>query len=194
MLGFYCQHTTQKFNIMKKFLKIGGAVVGVIVLAIVILAFVAPTEYSVTRSVTIDADRSTVWSHVNSNKRINEWSPWDEKDPNLTSSYTGTEGAVGSIYSWSGNEDVGTGEQEITAIDPMNSISTELRFKEPFEDVGQAAFLLDDDGTGTKVTWKFDGKSPFPMNIMFMLFVDMDKNLGTEFDKGLGYLKKLIEG
>ena len=177
---------------MKKFLKFGGIGLGVLVLVIVILAIVAPTEYTVERSVTINANRAAVWAKVNTLKGMNEWSPWNERDPDLKYNYSGTDGQVGAVYSWEGNDDVGVGEQEITEIDPMNRLTTELRFKAPREDVAIAHTLLEDDGSGTKVTWKFEGKAPVPGNI-FLMFMDLDGILGADFEKGLGYLKEQVE-
>jgi hypothetical protein len=44
----------------------------------------------------------------------------------------------------------------------------------------------------TKVKWGFTGSMPRPMN-MIMLVVDMDKEVGKDFDEGLANLKSIVE-
>ena len=44
----------------------------------------------------------------------------------------------------------------------------------------------------TKVTWGFSGENKFPVNI-FMLFYNMDKAAGKDFEEGLNSLKALLE-
>ena len=127
---------------MKKVLKFGGIALGAILLALFVLHLAGPKEYKVSRSVTINADRAAVWNKVGTLKGIDEWSPWNERDPNAKYTYSGTDGQVGAVVGWKGNEEVGVGEQEITAVDPMNSITTALRFKEPQQDEAIARILL----------------------------------------------------
>ena len=44
----------------------------------------------------------------------------------------------------------------------------------------------------TKVVWHFDGKMPYPMNVM-LLFMNMDKTIGDDLTTGLTNLKGLLE-
>ena len=44
----------------------------------------------------------------------------------------------------------------------------------------------------TRITWGFEGSSPWPWNI-FSLFRDMDNELGPELQEGLNNLKKVLE-
>jgi len=43
-----------------------------------------------------------------------------------------------------------------------------------------------------KVTWGFSGKNKFPTSII-MLFMNMDKAVGKDFEEGLQDLKEIIE-
>ncbi|MEJ0104558.1 MAG: hypothetical protein WDO19_19240 [Bacteroidota bacterium] len=47
-------------------------------------------------------------------------------------------------------------------------------------------------GTGTKVTWGFDTRYPYPMNVM-LLFINMDELIGKDYNAGLDKLKRLSE-
>jgi hypothetical protein len=42
------------------------------------------------------------------------------------------------------------------------------------------------------VTWGFSGKNKFPVSIM-MLFMNMDKTVGKDFEEGLSSLKAQLE-
>ena len=107
--------------------------------------------------------------------------------------FTGTDGEVGSVSYWNGNKEVGEGEQEITKIVPGERIESELRFLKPFKSTSDAYMTTEEEGpNATKVTWGFSGKNKFPTSI-FMLFMNMDKAVGRDFEDGLGSLKGILE-
>jgi len=165
-----------------------------IVALILVLALLAPKTYNVFRSVEIARPKSEVFEHLKYLKKQDEWSPWARKDPNMKKSFTGTDGEVGCVSHWSGNKDVGEGEQEITKIITGERIEGELRFMKPWKSTSDCYLQLDDgSGGNTKVTWGFSGKNKFPMSIM-MLFMNMDKMVGKDFDEGLASLKSQMEG
>ena len=143
------------------------------------------------RSTTIDAPADFVWSHVNSFDAMNQWSPWTKKDPNMTSSLEGTDGAVGAIYKWSGDEElVGTGSQTITEIADGSMIKTHM----VFEGMGEADATIEiseADGK-TNVTWHYDQDVSFPVTI-FMMMVDMEEELGPDYQTGMDNLKAMVE-
>jgi len=174
---------------MKKALIIIGVIVGIIV----VLILVAPTEYHVERSVTIEASNDLVFSHLNSLKMVDSWAPWGEKDPNMTPVYEGPEVGVGSISSWEGNNDVGAGRQEITNVVENERVDLDLHFIRPWESSPTAYYAMEpvDEGT-VKVTWGIDGVNERPMNV-FGLFMSMDAAIGPEFEKGLSKLKSMAE-
>ncbi|MEO2126524.1 MAG: SRPBCC family protein [Christiangramia sp.] len=177
-----------------KFLKYLVIFLAVIIVIIAILSFVAPTEVKVSRSITIDAPRETVWEYVNSLEDMHQWSPWAEKDPDMKLEYRGTKGKVGSVYSWDGDpETVGKGEQEITSIQAPSRIESELRFLTPYESKADAYVQLDETGSGsTRVTYGFESVSPRPMNVL-NLFMNMDEMVGPDFEAAMSNLKKLVE-
>jgi hypothetical protein len=127
-------------------------------------------------------------------KNQNDWGPWVKQDPNIKMTYKGTDGESGFISSWeSSMENVGVGEQEIKKLDDGKRIDTELRFKKPFESSSNAYMTFEDAGAAqTKVKWGFSGEMPRPMNVM-LLFMNMDKEVGKDFDAGLANLKSILE-
>lgn len=71
-------------------------------------------------------------------------------------------------------------------------VQSHLRFIRPWASESDAYLRLEEAGGQTRVTWGFSGVNPFPFNIM-MLFMNMDKMIGKDFEEGLSNLKKLIE-
>ena len=165
-----------------------------LVAALAVLAFVAPTGYKVERSVTINKPKAEVFAYVRNLKNQNQWGPWYKKDPSIKIETRGTDGTPGFVTSWnSTNKEVGEGKQEIKKITEGERVDTELRFKRPFESKSDAYIITEAAGdTQTKVKWGFTGAMPRPMNIM-LLMMDMDKEVGKDFDDGLSTLKTILE-
>lgn len=164
-----------------------------IVALIVILAVIAPKSYDVSRSTTIARPKAEVFTYLKSLKNQDEWSPWAKKDPNMKQQFEGTDGQVGAISRWQGNKDVGEGEQEIIEIKDGEAVISRLRFFKPWKSESDAYLrTVDTPDGGTEVIWGFAGKNKFPVSIM-MLFMNMDKAVGKDFEEGLGMLKNRLE-
>lgn len=164
-----------------------------IVALIILLAIIAPKSYDVSRTVEIYKPKTEVFNYLRSLKKMDDWSPWAKKDPNMKKKFTGTDGQVGCISHWEGNKAVGKGEQEIKKIVVGDRIESELRFLKPFQSTSDCYLETHDIGDGkTKVVWGFSGKNKFPMSI-FALFTSMDKMVGKDFEEGMQHLKKILE-
>lgn len=174
---------------IKKILVVLAAVVGVIV----VIGLLLPKEFVVEREIVIRKPKSVVFAQVKSLKSQNSWSPWGTRDPNMKLEYRGIDGTVGFVSSWSGNKEVGVGEQEIKNIVEGERVDTELRFKEPMVNTGHAYFLTEAvSETETRVRWGMKGASPFPVNLL-CLAMGMKGMIGKDFDKGLSSLKATLE-
>jgi hypothetical protein len=169
-------------------------VVAILAVLIFILALLAPKSYNVYRTVDISKPRPEVFEYLKFLRNQENWSPWEKKDPDMKKQFQGTDGTVGAKSSWQGNKSVGEGEQEITRIVPGERIESNLRFIKPWKSESDCYLVTDDTGKGsTRVTWGFSGKNKFPMSIM-MLFMNMDKAVGKDFEEGLASLKRIMEG
>ncbi len=165
-------------------------VLGIIALLLIIPLFVN-MEYVVEREVIINKPRAEVFDYVKHIKNQDTYSVWNLADPNKKQTFTGTDGTEGFVYGWNGNDDVGEGEQEITAINEGSRIDMELRFKRPMEDVAQAYMITEDAGDGkTKVKWAFTGTNSYPRNGMNLM---MDSMMGGALQDGLDNMKKNLE-
>jgi len=167
-------------------------IVLILVLIVIVLANIAPKSYKVNRKVIINKPLPEVFQYLKLLKNQDNWSPWAEKDPNMKKTFTGTDGEVGFISAWIGNKEVGEGEQEITGFVENKIVKSQLRFLKPFKSTSNAYLKVKEKGKGTEVTWIFSGKNKFPVSIM-MLFINMDKSVGKDFDYGLNKLKNILE-
>lgn len=177
---------------MKKILKFIGIILLLLIAFVLISGLFVPKTYRMEKSILINAPREKVWSNVNSLQKLAAWSPWAVKDPNMKVQFEGKEGAVGSMYKWEGNKNVGAGSQSISRIDVPNQLETKLHFIKPFEGNADAFINLKDSANGTKASWGFQTRYAYPMNVM-LLFVNMDEMMGKEYHAGLTKLKRISE-
>jgi RimJ/RimL family protein N-acetyltransferase/uncharacterized protein YndB with AHSA1/START domain len=182
-------YTPQANRPMKKVLYVILGLIAVVLIA----ALFMPKDFAVEREIVINKPRAEVYDYLEALKNQNNWSVWGRKDPNMKLEFKGTDRAVGFVYMWEGNDDVGKGEQEIKKITKGERIDTELRFLEPMESKSNAYMITEDAAPNeTKVKWGFTGDMSYPMNIM-LPFMNMDEMIGKDFSEGLKNLKEILE-
>ncbi len=176
-----------------KVLKYIGGFILILIIAILLLGLVMKKEYSVVRSIEIDAPKQVVWKNIYSFKAQDKWSPWRELDPNQKTEYIGEDGEVGSGTKWEGDpETVGTGSQELLATQKFERVESKLRFIIPWEAENDVFIAQEPIANGIKVSWGFKGEIGYPMNV-FLPFMGMEKFIGQDFEKGLAKLKSICE-
>jgi len=177
-------------KIVKKIL----IVIGIIIAIPLIAALFLKKEYAVERSITIQKSKIEVFDYVKLLKNQDNYSKWQKMDPNMRKTYKGTDGTVGFVSAWESlSKEVGKGEQEIIAIVEGERIDYKLHFIEPFESEEKAYMITEQVAEKeTLVKWGFKGKMKYPMNLM-LLFMDLEKMIGSDFDEGLRSLKNILE-
>lgn len=106
--------------------------------------------------------------------------------------YKEQEDAVGAVYKWEGNKEVGEGSQTFTKVQQPGNVESHLHFIEPFEGDADAFIRLAETGNGTKVPWGFDTEYSYPINVM-QLFVDMDEMMENEYNTRLNKIRQIGE-
>jgi hypothetical protein len=152
-----------------------------------------PSEFRVSRSTTIAAPASSVFAQVNDFHHWEAWSPWAKLDPTMKQTYEGAPAGTGAIYAWSGNKNVGEGRMTLTESRPNELIRIHLEFFKPFRAVNTTEFSFMPEGDQTVVTWSMAGKNNFMAKAVH-LFMNMDKMVGGQFEKGLAAMKSTVEG
>lgn len=167
-------------------------VVLVVIIAIPLLvALFVKKDYIVQRNIVIGVPQQQVFDYIKLLKNQDHYNKWVMTDPGMKKEFRGTDGTVGFVYAWNGNNKAGEGEQEIMNLVDGERMDVEIRFKRPFESTGRAPFTLQPvDETQTRVTWRMEGRSKWPMNIM-NLFID--KVLGHDMEESLHLLKNNLE-
>lgn len=150
------------------------------------------SAFTISRGTTIAAAPAAVRAQVEDFRAWRQWSPWEDLDPNLTRSYSGADHGVGARYAWEGNRKAGAGSMEITAATP-ESLSIELAFLKPWRATNQVVFTFAPEGAGTHVTWTMAG-AHVGLAKLFARFINVEKLIGPDFEKGLARLKELAEG
>jgi hypothetical protein len=164
-----------------------------IIATLLLAGLVIGKEIKATREIVIKKPVGEVFNYIKYLKNQQNYSKWATLDPNMKNEFRGTDGTVGFVNSWEGNKKVGTGEQEITGIAEGKSLSTDLRFIKPFKSLAKAVMTTDAiDANSTKVTWGFESKMNYPMNVM-KLFMNMENAIGKDFSTGLQNLKTVLE-
>ena len=178
---------------MKIFIGIIIVLAGIIILFLVI-GLLIRKDYSVGKDVVVNKSKTTVFDFLKLLKNQNKFSVWSSIDPNMKTEFRGTDGTIGFISAWeSDNKNVGKGEQEILKIMDGERIDYEIRFIKPFASTSKAYISTTTvNDYQTKVHWEFTGKMKYPTNLM-LLFMNMEKMVGGDLDKGLQNLKSVLE-
>ena len=166
--------------------------IAVTLVVLVIIVAQRPSEFHVMRSATMSAPPPVVFAQVNDFHKWEAWSPWAKTDPACKYTYVGSPAGVGAIFSWAGNKKVGEGRMTILENRPGEFIRINLEFLKPFNATNTAEFTFKAEGGQTVVTWTMLGKNNFLFKA-FSLFMDCDKMVGRDFEKGLAAMKSAAE-
>lgn len=142
------------------------------------------STYEVTRSAFIPAPAEAIFPLINNFHEWTQWSPWEKVDPALERHYSGNAAGVGAKYSWSGNRKAGSGNMEIVESTEPRLVRVRLEFTKPFKAVNPTTFTLTPVDGGTNVKWTMTGENKGLAKV-FALFMNMDKMVGGDFEKGL---------
>lgn len=167
-------------------------VIAIIIIAILGVATLQPDEYRVERSTTIQAPADIVFTQINDFHKWQAWSPWAKMDPNAKFTFEGSESGVGAIHTWDGDKNIGAGKMTIIESVPHSLIRIQMDFEKPFKNIAQTEFKFDHQNDQTALTWIITGRSNFFNKIMCVV-MNMDKMIGSQFEKGLTDIKAISE-
>ena len=168
--------------------------IGLVVIIVILVVIIAlqPATYQVERSTTIAAPAAVVFAQVNDFHKWNAWSPWAKLDPAMKQTFAGAPAGTGAVYSWAGNKEVGEGRMAITESHPSDLLRIKLEFLKPFAATSTTEFTFTPQGNQTAVKWKMSGENNF-MTKAFHLVMNMDKMIGSDFEKVLAQMKAVAE-
>jgi hypothetical protein len=167
--------------------------VAVLVVAFLAFASTRPDHFTLTRSAVIRATPAVVYGMIDDFHQWGAWSPWARLDPSQKITFAGAPVGKGAIYEWAGNDKVGQGRMEIVGDKAGASVDIQIEFIKPFPAKNDIRFELSPSGTSaTLVAWTMNGKNTFMGKVM-SVFIDMEKMVGPDFERGLAQMKTEAE-
>lgn len=173
---------------LKKFL----AALVALVVSVLVIGMLLPSEVVIERDIVIDAPRRVITNVIQDTATWPDWTVWNtSRDP--TATFTPIKGGkgVGAGYSWAG-EELGNGQVIIDSADVDKGVHFTTTFNEG-KYVSPGWFTYSDaDANGTLVTWAY--KAEFGMNpIGRIMGKMMDGQIGPDLEGGLQGLKVYAE-
>jgi len=170
-----------------------GFVIGVLVAVFVVVGLILPTQYAVSREITINADQQTIHRYVGDLKQWPLWSPWVELDPGMVVVLGEKTTGIGASQSWSSDE--GNGSLTFTLSSADKGIKYDLYFgnNEGTElNESEAAVLYSPVLEQTRVVWSMKGEMKLPVIGSYFAAM-MDSMVGHMLEKGMVKLKRVVE-
>ena len=172
-----------------KLAKLVLALFALLVVGFVGIGFLLPSQYSVERSIIVDAPIDVVFDHVNDLPKNESWSPWKAADPTMKWTMGDKTTGLGASYSWT-SDNSGIGDLTISKSELNKHIQTELNFGPQGQ--GQGFWDFEQLSSGVKVTWSMTGDAGNnPVGRYFGLMID--NMVGPQFELGLANLKQVTE-
>ncbi len=173
-----------------KWLKIVLGVVLALAALLVLGGLMLSPQFTVTRSIIIQAPADKLYALVASPRQWKHWSVWNQRDPAMAIDYTGPESGAGAAWAWKSSSQ-GDGKMSFTAAEPGQRVAYDLYFPD-FGTTSKGEFRFQPSGTGTQVTWVMNGD--MGKNPLYRWFaLNADSMVGKDFDAGLANLKALAE-
>jgi Polyketide cyclase / dehydrase and lipid transport len=177
---------------MFEIIAIIAVVLAIAIAVVLMLAASKPATFRVERAIDVKAPPEKIFPLINDFRQWVSWSPYENKDPAMKRSYSGTESGKGAVYGWEGNSNVGSGRMEILDASVPSKILIKLDFFKPFEGHNTAEFTMLPQEDATHLSWVMRGPAPFISKLM-QVFMNLDHMVGKDFEIGLANLKRLTE-
>ena len=174
---------------MSQILKRVGIGVGGATLLVIVVGFLLPSTFEVSKSVIIKAAPERIHEFTGDLTRWPEWTPWLKDDPNLVVTYGDKTTGVGASQVWQGGSS--EGHLVLTRCDPTWGIAYDMAFdKSTYESTGSLQYKTVPEST--EVIWTMTGDNG--MNILARYFgALMPSMIGPMFEEGLARLKMVSE-
>jgi Polyketide cyclase / dehydrase and lipid transport len=179
-------------------------IVALALLAVLGFAATKPKTIHLQRSIVIHAPAQKIFALIDDFHNWKAWAPGDKDDPAMQRTYSGPASGPGATSDWRGSGSTGAGRMAITESAPSSRVTVTVDFARPFVAHNVNVFTLEAPSTtggaaggpgsaeSTNVTWSFDGTNVFLLKVM-SVFMNMDRFMGTHFERGLANLKAAAE-
>lgn len=153
-------------------------------------------DYRVERSVVVRGTSKEVFDQLNQFRNWARWYPLTEIDPAVRLRYDGPNEGVGAVWSWSGNNKIGSGRMEITESRQGSLLRIKTVHTAPTSSETISTFSLRPEGTQgelTRVSWQLQGEHPFIAKAL-AVFVEIEDTVGPDMELALQRLRQATDG
>jgi hypothetical protein len=177
-----------------------GAVILVIIAAILLFAATRPDTILVQRSITINAPPDKIFPLLDDFHKWPLWAAQDKEDQTMLRTYSGAASGKGAVSAWTSQGSAGRGEMTITGISwsssgasqPSSRIHVTVEFVKPLRVHNTHNITLEPVLGGTQVTWTAAVQNVYMMKVMG-IFTNLEKFMGAHVQNSLENLKNLAE-
>lgn len=169
-------------------------VTAVAALAVTYAVVSQPSEFYIARSRTLKKGitKKQVFAKTADLHENSKWNPWQLVDPTQTLVVEGTPCTVGHSCAWKGKE-TGQGKMTIVEIQEPNYVVLRLDFVKPFPSTATSKILVEElEKDVVTVTWSLTGRNESLFNKVLSLVFNVDRMVGSEYEKGLMNLETLL--
>ncbi len=174
---------------MLKLILIGAAIVLVV---LVVFVSTRPALFKYSSSTVLKATPEKIYPYLSQLKLGGQWSPYEQRDPAMKKSFSGTDGAPGSKLVFDGNKDVGAGSVEIISLIPNQETKLHLLMTKPMSADNLITYKLDSVPEGTRFTWTMEGENGF-FGKLFVMIIDCKAMMEKDMNQGFENLRKIVE-
>lgn len=126
--------------------------------AIILVGLFISSKYSFSKSISISADKKTVFNYIDDLNDWQKWSAWStNNDPKIKITYGDKHEGTGAIMYWKGSK-MGKGEIEIKSSDPYRELLMTANFNKGVFRM-EFKFQLEEDKGSTTVKWFVSGRT-----------------------------------
>lgn len=173
-------------------LEIVAIVIVVIVIAFVIYISSRNGYFKYERSGVLNASVDKIFPYLSTFEGGHKWSPYERMDPHMKIKIIGPDGQPGTVMEFDGNRDAGSGKLEFLKIHANTGADLKLTMVKPFPAENYIEYRLTPEGAGTRFTWSMSGNNGF-LGKMMVVFIDCEKLIGGQMEKGIQNLKEVVE-
>jgi uncharacterized protein YndB with AHSA1/START domain len=159
---------------------------GAVLFVFVVVIVTRPSTFHIERSTTALAPPEAVYAQVSDFRAWTRWSPYEKLDPQMSRTYEG------ASYAWKSEGKAGEGKMTIEETEAPRRIAIRLEFVKPMAATNKVTFTFVPTAEGIKVTWAMDGENSV-VGKAASLFMNIDKLVGDDFERGLASLKNVAE-
>lgn len=162
------------------------AVLGGGLILFLAIGFLLPGNWSVERSLVVDAAPDSVHRILRRPRAWRAWMPW----PETGATFEGPAAGPGAAFSWD-DRTYGRGRFTVVASDPPRSLRYEVSVEDGSVDVEGRIRLEPADG-GTRIRWSESGN--FGWNpLLGWTALTVEERQGRALEQALGALKGVVE-